>query len=211
VIDKLREAGLVEDRLTMLRKSIDQAASLEKLLKILLTDYRIVTSRQYKDLALGKSVDLFYSESILQRIPTQNLEDLFQNISSQLSDEGAVFHRTDQKDINAQSHVDQGLWDFHYLRYSDWFFNLFMSGKFNSQNRLRETDFLQLLEESGMFPVFAESHFSKTDLEKLKDFRVARRFQGKTLEDLAVKHSKIICCKTLPPDFIGLKRDLVIT
>ena len=211
VIEELRKQGLDEIRLSKLQESVSQAVSLEDLLMILLTDYRIITSREYSDLNLDGPVDLFYSESILQRIPIPHLEDLFRVVSSQLSDKGVVFHRTDQKDINAQSHVDQGLWDFNYLRYSDGFFNFFMSGKFNSQNRLRESDFLELLEGSGMVPIYLESHYSKTDLEKLKDFQVARRFQGKTVEDLAVKHSKIICRKDIPPGFSGLKRDLIIT
>ncbi len=210
VIEELRNQSLDENRLSILKETVNIANSLDDLLKILLTEYRIITSREYKDLVFDGLVDLFYSESILQRIPIQHLEDLFGVVSAHLNAEGVVFHRTDQKDINAQSHVDQGLWDFYYLRYSDSFFNLFMSGKFNSQNRLRESDFLKLLEQSGMIPVYLESHYSKADLEKLKDFQVAQRFRGKTLEDLAVKHSKIICRKTLPPDFSGLNRDLII-
>ena len=212
VVSRLIELGLLPDRVSVLEASIAQASSLAELLKSLEIDYQIVTSAEYKYLTIKQQpVDFFYSESILHRLPVKHLQDLLQVVSGCLSNDAVIFHRTDQSDINAQRHVDTELWALNYLRYSEWFFNLFMSGKFNSQNRLRESDFLQLLDESGMSPIYLESHCRKDDMDRLRNFKVARRFKDKTIEDLSVKHSKIVCKKRLASGVVDLKREVIYT
>jgi len=59
-----------------------------------------------------------------------------------------------------------------------------------------------------MLPIYLESSFLKTDISKLRVFKVAKKIRGKTLEDLAIRSSKIVCLKTLPLDFEGLKREI---
>ena len=97
------------------------------------------------------AIDIFYSDSVLQRVLERDLHSLLKDAGERLMRPGGVcFHRTDQCDINSHSHIDPGLWRLEYLKYSDWFFNTVISGRFNSQNRLRESDFIELLEASGM-------------------------------------------------------------
>ncbi len=206
----LGELALVPERVSLLEASVIQASSLSELLKLLAIDYRIVASAEYKHLTINqRPVHFFYSESVLQRIPEKHLQDLFHVVSSNLSNDALIFHRTDQKDINAQKHVDTQLWALNYLQYSELFFNFFLSNKFNTQNRLRESDFIQLLGESGMIPIYLESYCRKDDIDKLRKFKVARRFKDKTTEDLSFRSSKIICRKRLHPSFVDLKHKII--
>lgn len=139
------------------------------------------------------SIDIFYSDSVLHRIPEADLALLLKDVGERLMRPGAVcFHRTDQCDINSQSHVDPSLWRLAYLKYPDWFFDRIISGRLNSQNRLRESDFIELLESSGVRILFKESVIHQEDLERMKTLRVAHRFRGKSLEDLATVRSTLI-------------------
>jgi hypothetical protein len=142
---------------------------------------------------LAGAIDIFYSESVLHRIQERDLIALLKDVGGRLMSPGGVcFHRTDQCDINSHSHVDTSLWRLAYLKYPDWFFDTFMSGRLNSQNRLRESDFIDLLASSGFHILFKESVIHEQDLEQMQHFRVAKRFRGKSLEDLATVRSTLI-------------------
>ena len=137
-------------------------------------------------------VDLFYTESVLQRIPTKDLQVNLRHIARSCLKPGAYsFHRTDQKDINAQDHVDNTLWKFKYLKYNDKYWNL-ISCRFNYQNRWRESDFVQTLENVGLSTIDIISECEEADLLKMKTFKVADLFQPYDLKDLATKSSIII-------------------
>jgi hypothetical protein len=140
-----------------------------------------------------ESVDLFYSYSVLHRIPEKDLASLLHDVGERLMRPGGVcFHRTDQCDINSQPHIDPSLWPLAYLKYPDWYFDTIISGRFNSQNRLREGDFIELLEASGVRLVWKESLLHEEDLERIRSFKVAARFRRKSLEDLATVRSTLI-------------------
>ena len=140
-----------------------------------------------------ESVDVFYSDSVLHRIPEKDLAVLLKDVGERLMRPGGVcFHRTDQCDINSQPHIDPRLWRLAYLKYPDWYFDTIISGRFNSQNRLRESDFIELLESSGVRIACKESVLHKEDLERMRTFKVADRFRGKSLEDLATVRSTLI-------------------
>jgi hypothetical protein len=139
------------------------------------------------------SIDVFYSYSVIHRIPEEDLTLLLQDVGRRLMRAGGVFyHRTDQCDINSQSHLDQTLWSLAYLKYPDWFFDRVISGRFNSQNRLRESDFIALLAAAGMTVAFKESLVREEDLKRMKTYPVAPRFRGKSLEDLATVRSTLV-------------------
>jgi hypothetical protein len=150
------------------------------------------------------SVDIFYSYSVLHRIPPMDLALLLNDVSDRLMRPGGVcFHTTDQCDLNSQPHVDASLWRLAYLKYPDWFFNTFISGRLNSQNRLRESDFIELLEASGVRILFRESEIHNEDVERMKTFTVAQRFRSKSLVDLATVRSLLIGRKEALPDQKG--------
>ena len=98
--------------------------------------------------SVTEKIHLLSSESVLQRIPVDDLMKNFKSISKNLEATNAVScHRTDQKDINAQEHVGTRLIKLDYLRHSDFFYNNVMSCRFNMQSQLRECDFIKILED----------------------------------------------------------------
>jgi hypothetical protein len=148
-----------------------------------------------------ESIDLFFSESVLQRIPVDHLKQIIAALSELLSSAGISFHRIDCKDINSQDRFyDSGLWALHYLKYSDFVWNLICSEKFNSQNRLREFEFIDLLENAGLKSLYVESLRKKEDLERLRDFPLSKRFKEMPLEEVAVRCSKIVSTKSYVTD-----------
>lgn len=191
---RLRALKFSEDRLKALLSAENNFETLDDLLAFMNVSYLVEHSSGYGRLPIEHgSIDLFFSESVIHRIPTKHLEQLMSLVGTSLMTEDAVFfHRTDQKDINSLDHVDQGLWGLNYLRYSDFVFDWFLSGKLNSQNRLRESDFLDIINISGMTCVHVESFMRSADLEKLKGFDLADRFKSKDPEDVAISASKFI-------------------
>ena len=149
----------------------------------------------------GKRFDAFYSESVLHRIPAASLRARLQVIAGELLRPGAAsFHRTDQRDINTLEHIGNSVWALNYLRHSDLVFDRFLSGKFTSQNRHRESDFIRLLEDVGISTRFVESRLAEGDVEKVARMRLAARFRQKTPEDVAVRCSLLVGVYGCAPD-----------
>jgi hypothetical protein len=145
-------------------------------------------------------VDLFYTESVLQRLPLEAVGPIMDYVLRELlRDGGAVFHRTDQRDIHTLDHIGNKRWALEYLKYPDVIFRHFLSGKFTSQNRLRESDWLEMLKDNGIAIGYIESRIVKGDLEITKSFKPARRFRNKSIVDLATRCSLIVGQKTLNP------------
>ena len=84
------------------------------------------------------------------------------------------------------------LWGLNYLKYSNFAWSLITSEKFNNQNRLRECEFLKLIESAGLNTIYIESLLRKDDIKKLKNFPLSKRFRKFTVEEVAVIASKII-------------------
>jgi len=139
------------------------------------------------------SIDLFYSESCLQRISIGDLNKIFGILPNLLSKNAVSFHRLDTKDFNAI--YFSRLWGLNYLKFSDFTWSLLTSKKFNNQNRSREFEFIKYLESAGLKTIYVESYLKKEDIEKLKKFNLAKRFQNMPLEEIAVIASKIISSK----------------
>lgn len=139
------------------------------------------------------SIDLVYSESLLQRLPTERLRDIMSaSVRQWLRHEGGFFHRTDQKDIHALSHADANRWPLEYLKYPDWLFDIFLNGSLMYQNRLRESDFVRLFEECGLSVEYVESLCLPEDVDRVRSMDVAARFEGYSATDLATRSSRFI-------------------
>ena len=181
------------ENIARLEKIVRQASTLSDVLEELSVAYIIMPSREYKNFTIeANNIDLIYSESVLQRIPERHIRDFFQSIQANLSWDAMSFHRTDQKDINSQDHVDENLWALQYLKYPEWM-HWAMQCRFNYQNRLRESDFIELFVESNMPPICIYSYCKKGDVEKLASIKLATKFKGKPLEDIAIRSSIFIC------------------
>lgn len=190
----LARTAQVAERLDTLLSAFSSESCLEAVLYRWNIRYEILPSCDISQ--TSKTVaptDLFYSESVLQRIPIRQLARIIQYVSGKmLKQGGAVFARTDQKDIHTQAHVDSEAWGLEYLKYSDCVYHLMSSRKLNWQNRLRESDFVQLFLDSGIDVIHVESYVQEGDMERLKRTRLAKRFRAHDLRDLATRASVLI-------------------
>jgi len=128
-------------------------------------------------------------------------------VSKLLSETAVSFHSIDCNDINSAKSRNPNLWPLNYLKYNDFWWNLICSEKFNSQNRLREFEFINLLESIGLKTLYVESDTHKGDIERLREFPLAKRFQKMPLESLAVSHSKVCSTKSYISD---TRREIVL-
>lgn len=187
------------NRLDDLRHKAASCPALKDLLAVMGVSYRITKHSDVSKLNLvEKSVDLFYTESVLQRIPDKVLFRIVNYVGNVLlTSEGVVFARTDQKDIHTQDHVAGDSWGLEYLKYSDPLWNLLSSEKLNWQNRLRESDFVELFENSAMHIVKTHSVAEEADVKYIQGMRLAKRFRGYDLRDIAVRTSIIVAKRDL--------------
>lgn len=193
-LNELKRFNVLKENVLELRRVATKCTNLDEILDLLRVKYFIATPKKISKLDLEfHSIDLFYSESVLQRIPENDLKNMIEHIAGKILAKNSVFfHRTDQQDINSQNHADDELWSLNYLRYSKFFFNFLISGKFNSQNRLRESDFIEIFNSYGMNTTFVESYYKSDDEIKIKNFNVSSMFKKKNILDLITVHSKII-------------------
>lgn len=144
---------------------------------------------EYAD--IESQVDLFYSESTLQRIPWDDLVKAVEVVSILMGRDGLSFHKIDQSDINAMNRISKRTWHLDYLKYSDTVFNK-MCGATNYQNRMRESDFLALFEHNVFKRIWVNSLILEEDIEKLRSFKLAKRFANYKINDLAVHSSTVL-------------------
>lgn len=190
-----KDSALLEERFEIVSKAVEKehedihAFFSELSIKFLLRKSAIV-----KPDDIDGNIDLLYSESVIQRIKTADLEEAIKRISTKLSSRASSFHRTDQKDINTQDHVDKDSWGLEYLKYSDFTYSLLMS-RFNYQNRLRESDFIKIFETNNLKTVHKKSIFDDADIARFAQIKLPKRFKDYSLEDLATKASIIVSQK----------------
>ncbi len=200
VLDKVKAIGdpaTVDRRWEAFKTASEEFTGVAQLLEHLNIEYFIAKSCLSHHLPIEKkSIDMFYSESILQRIPEKDLISGLQHISEHLlKPEAIIFHKTDQNDINLQHNRNNpdGA-RLHYLQYSDFVFKNFISGRFNSQNRLRESDFIDIFNKQQINILFLESYYKEADLPFMEQFKpkLAKRFRDKSVQDIVTAHSRFI-------------------
>jgi SAM-dependent methyltransferase len=128
------------------------------------------------------SFDFISSTDTLEHIPERDLRRVLAECRRLLKTDGVLSSRVDLEDH--YSHFDRSLSDFNFLRFGDRTWHL-LNPPLHYQNRLRYPDYLRLLRGTG-FELLAErtSRVSDSELERL---RLAPRFRGYSLDELAVK------------------------
>lgn len=184
-LEALVSKNIFEERVSILDEKINNCeGSILDLFKELNIHFIKRDSCRLISTDLEDRIDLFYSESTLQRIPWNELRSSVEIIINKMNNRGVLFHKIDLKDINAINRISTKSWELGYLKYSDAVFN-FLTSSLNYQNRMRESDFLKLFEQNGLKRLSVESLLRDEDVKKLKEFRVAKRFRAYKLNDLA--------------------------
>lgn len=151
---------------------------------------RIVTrSPRRPELATG-SVDLVYSNSVLQRVTPDDLAALTAEWARAIKREGRTFHIVDTKDFH--SITDPRVPELGYLRWGSGLWRLATSRYLNYQNRLRSPEFVRLFEAAGLEAAVTERLVTPENVAYAREhFASDPRFRKMTLEELATTQTKL--------------------
>lgn len=184
----LAPAEIIEQRLSSVDDAL-MATSLDGLLSALNVEY-VVTPQMRRPEVDDGSVDLFYSASVLQRLPPQDLSVLLNEGRRVLVANGVSFHQIDCKDFH--SITDPRVPELAYLWVPDPMWRAMTSRYLNYQNRLRCPDFLHLFESAGFESQVVWRNVKDVNLDYLlRSELIMGRLGGMNARDAAVSQFEV--------------------
>jgi SAM-dependent methyltransferase len=163
-------------------RSLGEARDLSELLAKARIDYRSPADAARTGLAAG-SVDLVYSNSVLEHVPPDGILELLSEARRILRPGGIVAHCVACNDHYA--HFDPSISFVNYLKFSDAEWTRW-NNEICFQNRLRARDILDLVGKAGFQPVKVRTATRAGSLEALAGFTVAPEFARLSAAELAV-------------------------
>jgi len=139
------------------------------------------------------SVDVVFSNSVLEHVPAMVIEACFAEAKRILKPGGIIFHSVNCGDHYA--YVDKGIDQLHYLQYSDSQWRKW-NNDFLYQNRLRAVDFTDMAKAAGFAIEIDTSRAKPERLAVIDAMPIDAKFGGYTREQLAITSI----------DFVGRKR-----
>jgi SAM-dependent methyltransferase len=132
---------------------------------------------------LPDTVDLVYSNSVMEHVPKDGIRDLMRESMRILRPGGLVLHNVGCNDHYA--FIDGGISSVNYLRYSESTWRKW-NNSLQYQNRLRAPEFLELAAESGLEVIYKRIAVRSGTSEALAKLEVCSEFQRFSPEELAV-------------------------
>ena len=173
----------VDERAERLRGSLD--CPWETLLERLGVRVRVTRSMDRSEIGSG-SVDLFYSNSVLQFMAPRDLAMLVRQAHRFLKPSGVSFHVIDCSDLHAAN--DRRISRLAYLTYPDALWKLLTSRYLNYQNRLRMPQFAELFDREGLASEVVNPVLSPEDVEFTRRHLARdRRFRSMSAKEIAVR------------------------
>ena len=154
----------------------------DSLLRKLNIIYMVDPNNPLKDIESG-SIDIFFSNDTLEHIPSEQLPRLFTEIRRVLKPNGLMIHQVDCSDH--YSHSDPSINRINFLRFNaeQW---AHYNNSYLFQNRLRASDYREIITSSGFSIDFWERKLNQRSLEELPGFPLAKEFQVYAPEDLCI-------------------------
>jgi SAM-dependent methyltransferase len=141
------------------------------------------------------TLDAVTSRSVLEHIPPPVLKDILRESFRLLRPGGVGCHFVDNSDH--WEHLDRSISRVNFLRYSDRTFALTHLNSLNYQNRLRHSEYEEMLRDCGFEMVHQYHVVDPGAVEALKTLPLAPRFQKFPVEDLATVDSYFLARKPL--------------
>lgn len=180
------DTGPMLDRLNRLAsaKSLTQALSMANI------DYRAPADAS-KSWLPRKSVDILYSNLVLEHIPVEPLKAIHLEARRILAPGGVCWHNIDYSDHYAATH--SGLSEINFLRYSRRFWERVGNNDILYQNRLRRSAHLGLMQECGFEVLKCVDHHSPSAQVALATgFSAHPEFGALAEQDLLVSASRVV-------------------
>lgn len=161
-----------------------------------LADHRFVylAPCDCRNLSLKSStLDVVTSRSVLEHIPPPVVEGIFQESYRLLKPGGLVCHFVDNSDH--WEHGDKSISRVNFLRYSDRTFRLTYLNSLNYQNRLRHSQYIDMLRRAGFDLLRAEPVIDARAVKALDTLPLSAAFRRFSAEDLATTDSYLLARK----------------
>ena len=139
------------------------------------------------------SLDAITSRSVFEHIPRPVIEDILKESYRLLIPGGLVCHFIDNSDH--WEHVDKSISRVNFLRFSDRGFRFTYLNSLNYQNRLRHSEYVEMLRACGFEILRAEPNVDAGALHALKALPLAAQFRKFPAEDLATMDSYLLARK----------------
>lgn len=187
--NKLSE-GVVEAKRARFAKAIAQGAQLDDA-----TDHAIRYRAPVDFTRSGlpeASVDLVFSNSVLEHVPADVLPPMFEETKRILKPGAATFHSINCGDHYA--YFDPEVSQLHYLKFSEAEWRVW-NNDFQYQNRLRAPEFLRIAREAGLVIEFDGSIVHPVRLAELDAVDVHPMFARYTREEQSVTSVDMVATK----------------
>jgi SAM-dependent methyltransferase len=157
-----------------------------------IVDYRAPADASHTSL-LAESVDVVFSNSVLEHVPREMIEACFVEAMRILRPGGIMFHSVNCGDHYA--YTDRSIHPLHYLQFSDEDWELW-NNTFLYQNRLRAIDFTDIARRAGFTIETDTSRVLPERLAQLDAMTVHPRFAHYTREQLAITSIDFVARKS---------------
>jgi hypothetical protein len=138
----------------------------------------------------NNSVDLVYSNVVLEHVPEKAISDLTVESKRILKKSGVAYHS-----IGLHDHyvgLGRNVTNVNFLKYSEPLWSFFIQNNISYHNRLREKQFIEIFTNCGGKIIWKESFVDQSDIEALRHMKIDKAFSGMSYEELAVRKSKMI-------------------
>lgn len=139
------------------------------------------------------SLDIFTSRAVLEHVPPAVIQDIFLESHRLLRPGGLNCHIVDNSDH--WEFRDRSILRINFLRYSEAFFRWTTLNSLNYQNRLRHSQYLEMLTKAGFHIRREERSIDQPSLRALPDFPLDPAFRRFTPEDLATMTTFTLAAK----------------
>jgi SAM-dependent methyltransferase len=170
------------EKISLRYQELQQATDIPSLLKQARVKYCAPADARATGLP-PDSVDLIYSNSVMEHVPKDVIRDLMRESYRILRPGGLALHNIACNDHYA--HVDRTISFVNYLRFTESQWSRW-NNALQYQNRLRAPEFLELAARSGLEVIHKKMAVRPGTCEALADLKVAPQFKHFSSEELAV-------------------------
>lgn len=138
------------------------------------------------------SIDLIYSNTVLEHVDPQSVHRLFQKAYNILKPDGKMLHLIDMSDHF--SHRDPSITSVNFLQFSEEEFRRYNS-KFLYQNRWRASTWRQIFEQHGFEIVAWQANVNEKAKKALPSLRLDKHFANLDEEDICISSVCVLARK----------------
>jgi len=141
-----------------------------------------------------QSVDIVISRAVLEHIPPQLIQDIFYDSYRLMKPHGLTCHFVDNSDH--WQHADNSISRVNFLKFPDAVFRWTYLNGLNYQNRLRHSQYVEMLRNAGFEVLREDKEIDSGSLEALKTLKLDDQFRRFTKDDLAALSSYLLARKS---------------